>query len=147
MATFRRVGGLNYASNNNITRTFISNNASLNINKQSGYENSKETFRSHIDMSGNSILHVTSIEFQDGTIQTTAYSLNSQSCQQTSSQETDKSQSSTNYSQFKTGINTSAFTSMLDIKDGQNNQSELFGILIEEIQELKKRVASLELKK
>jgi hypothetical protein len=72
MSSFRRYGGLNYASTNNFTRSFISNSDQLNINNVSGLENSKESFNSNIDMSGNSILSVTSLDFSDGTSMTTA---------------------------------------------------------------------------
>ena len=48
MSTFRRYGGLNYSSTNNITRSFISNSDQMNINNFSGLENTKETFKSHI---------------------------------------------------------------------------------------------------
>ena len=67
MSTFRRYGGLNYSANNNITRSRILNSEQLNINNYSGQQNSKEVFASHVDMSGNSILHTGCIYFQDGT--------------------------------------------------------------------------------
>ena len=67
MSSFRRFGGLNYSSNNNITKSFISNSEQMNINNYSGQPNSKEIFASHIDLSGNSILHTGTIYFQDGT--------------------------------------------------------------------------------
>ena len=67
MSTFRRYGGLNYSANNNITRSYISNSEQMNVNNYSGQQNSKEVFASHIDMSGNSILHTGTIYFQDGT--------------------------------------------------------------------------------
>jgi hypothetical protein len=50
MSTFRRYGGLNYASTNNITRNFISNSDQMNINNFSGLENTKETFKSHVEV-------------------------------------------------------------------------------------------------
>jgi len=72
MATFRKYGGLNYSANNNITSSFISNANKTNINTVSGQPNSKEVFASHIDLSGNSILHTGTIYFMDGTSQNTA---------------------------------------------------------------------------
>jgi hypothetical protein len=78
MSTFRRYGGLNYASTNNITRSFISNSDQMNINNFSGLENTKETFKSHIDLSGNSILHTQTIYFQDGTQMSTASNIGGQ---------------------------------------------------------------------
>jgi hypothetical protein len=72
MSTFRRYGGTNFSANHNVTRSFISNSEQMNINNSSGQENSKETFRSHVDMSGNSILHTGTLFFQDGTSMNTA---------------------------------------------------------------------------
>lgn len=72
MSSFRRYGGLNHSATHNVTKSYISNNTHLNINGESGQENSKEIFKSHIDMSGNSILHINYIQFQDGTSQNTA---------------------------------------------------------------------------
>uniref|UniRef100_A0A6C0ITF6 Peptidase S74 domain-containing protein n=1 Tax=viral metagenome TaxID=1070528 RepID=A0A6C0ITF6_9ZZZZ len=67
MSTFRRYGGLNYSANNNIVRSYISNSEQLNTNNYSGLPNSKEIYKSHIDLDGNSILHTGCIYFQDGT--------------------------------------------------------------------------------
>ena len=72
MSTFRRYGGLNYSANNNITKSYISNSEQTNTNNYSGQQNSKEVFASHIDMSGNSILHTGCVYFQDGTSMCTA---------------------------------------------------------------------------
>ena len=72
MSSFRRYGGLNFSANNNITRSYISNTEQMNINNYSGQQNSKEVFASHIDMSGNSMLHTGSIYFQDGTAMSSA---------------------------------------------------------------------------
>ena len=72
MSTFRRYGGLNYSANNNITKSYISNSEQTNTNNYSGQQNSKEVFASHIDMSGNSILHTGCVYFQDGTVMCTA---------------------------------------------------------------------------
>ena len=66
MSTFRKFGGINYSPNNNITRSFVSNSEHLNVSTYSGQENSKEIFKSHIDMSGNSILNVSTLYFIDG---------------------------------------------------------------------------------
>ena len=67
MSSFRRYGGLNFSANNNITKSHILNSEKMNVNNYSGRENSKEVYASHIDMSGNSILHTGTIYFQDGT--------------------------------------------------------------------------------
>ena len=66
MSTFRKFGGINYSANNNITRSFVSNSEHLNVSTYYGQENSKEIFKSHIDMSGNSILNVSTLYFIDG---------------------------------------------------------------------------------
>jgi hypothetical protein len=78
MSSFRRYGGLNFSANNNITRSYISNSEQLNINNYSGQQNSKEVFASHIDMSGNSMLHTGTIYFQDGTSMSTAGNMGAQ---------------------------------------------------------------------
>ena len=67
MSSFRIYGGLNFSANNNITKSYISNSEQMNINNYSGQPNSQEVYASHIDMSGNSILHTGTIYFQDGT--------------------------------------------------------------------------------
>ena len=76
MSTFRKYGGLNYSSTNNITRSFISNSDQMNINNFSGLDNTKETFKSDIDMSGNSILQISSLVFTDGSTITTGNTAN-----------------------------------------------------------------------
>ena len=81
MSSFRRYGGLNFSANNNITRSYISNSEQLNINNYSGQQNSKEIFASHIDMSGNSILHTGTIYFQNGTSMSTAGNVGAQGAQ------------------------------------------------------------------
>ena len=66
MATFRKYGGTNYSPIANIVRHNMFNSKSCSFTT-SGLYNSKETFLSHIDMSGSSILHVGNLYFQDGT--------------------------------------------------------------------------------
>jgi hypothetical protein len=72
MATFRKYGGTQYSATNNVSRSNILNSEQLNINGVSGQLNTKETFLSNIDMSGNSILNIGGLYFQDGTSMTTA---------------------------------------------------------------------------
>lgn len=74
MATFRKYGGTNFSPISNIVRHNIFNSKSSSFNT-SGLYNSKETYLSHIDMSGNSLLHVGNIYFQDGTVLDTATGL------------------------------------------------------------------------
>ena len=70
--SFRRFGGLNYSNTHNFVKSNVSNNTTLNIQNRSGQENSKELFKSHIDMSGNSVLNVGCIYFQNGSVQCSA---------------------------------------------------------------------------
>jgi hypothetical protein len=72
MSSFRRYGGLNYSSTNNVTHSFISNSDQMNINKYSGQQNSTEIFKSNIDLNGNSILQMRSVQFMDGSVQVSA---------------------------------------------------------------------------
>jgi len=81
MSSFRKYGGLNFSANNCITRSYISNSEKMNINYYSGQENSKEVFASHVDMSGNSILHTGTIYFQDGTSMNSASNIGAQGTQ------------------------------------------------------------------
>ena len=78
MSTFRRYGGINSSATNNVVRSYISNSEQMNINNYSGLPNSKETFASHIDLSGNSILHTQTVYFQDGTSMSTAGNIGAQ---------------------------------------------------------------------
>ena len=78
MSSFRRLGGINYASNKNIVRNNVSNTNNLNITNLIGDEKnehiSKILLKSHLDMSNNSIVDVDTIYFTDGTnIQGTIY--------------------------------------------------------------------------
>jgi hypothetical protein len=66
MSNFRKYGGMNYSANNNITKSHISNANNISISNRIGQINSKEIFDSHIDMSGNSVLHLGCLYFQDG---------------------------------------------------------------------------------
>ena len=70
---FRKFGGLNYAATNNIVRNHFSNNDNPTISNQLGDINSKIVCASHLDMSLNSILNISTLYFSDGTVQTTAY--------------------------------------------------------------------------
>ena len=65
---FRRFGGITYSSTNNFVHSEYANNSIMNITTKTGQPNSKELFRSHIDLSGNSILNVACIYFEDGTV-------------------------------------------------------------------------------
>jgi hypothetical protein len=68
MSSFRKFGGINHSATNNIVRSNISNSNHQYVMSFSGQQNSKQKYQSHIDLSGNSILHTGSIYFQDGSI-------------------------------------------------------------------------------
>ena len=72
MSGFRRFGGKNFSATNNITRSFISTSDQMNISNFSGQENTREQFKSHIDMEGNSILHTGTLFFQNGSSMSSA---------------------------------------------------------------------------
>jgi hypothetical protein len=81
MSSFRRYGGLNFSSTNNITKSYISNSEQTNSNTAYGQKNTKEIFDSHLDIIGNSILHTGNIYFQDGTFMFTTGNNGSQGSQ------------------------------------------------------------------
>jgi len=66
--SFRKYGGLDKAAKNNIVRNHYSNSDKPTISDTLGQPNSKIVSLSHIDMSGNSILHIGSLYFQNGTV-------------------------------------------------------------------------------
>jgi hypothetical protein len=66
--SFRKYGGVNRASSNNIVRNQYCNNDNLTISDKLGLLNSKILTESHLDMSNNSILGVSEIYFSNGTI-------------------------------------------------------------------------------
>ena len=72
MSSFRRYGGVNNFRYHCIVKSHISNSRRQNTTEYSGQPNTKEVFASHIDLSGNSILHTGSVYFQDGTSMSSA---------------------------------------------------------------------------
>jgi hypothetical protein len=67
MSSFRQYGGLNRAATNNIVRNHYSNSDNPTISNYLGQWNSKIVSESHLDLSGNSILNVNGIYFDNGT--------------------------------------------------------------------------------
>jgi cytoskeletal protein CcmA (bactofilin family) len=67
MSSFRQYGGLNRAATNNIVRNQYSNSDNPTISNFLGLYNSKIVSESHIDLSGNSILNINGIYFDNGT--------------------------------------------------------------------------------
>lgn len=66
-SSFRNYGGVNNTTSNYATQSHISNAHQMNITQYSGQLNTVEVFYSHIDLTGNSLLHTGCIYFQDGT--------------------------------------------------------------------------------
>ena len=64
--SFKQFGGLNYAAKNNIIGNLYSTSGNLGITSSLGQDNSKIVCQSHLDLSGNSLLHVGNIYFMDG---------------------------------------------------------------------------------
>lgn len=73
MASFRRFGGINRSDRNYVARSYVSSAGTQSITDFNGQANSRDVYASHVDLSGNSILQTYSIQFQDGSVQTTAY--------------------------------------------------------------------------
>jgi len=71
--SFKKFGGLNYSAKNNIVGNLYSSSTNSGTANIIGLENSKITSQSHLDMSANSVMHIGSLYFMDGTIQSTAY--------------------------------------------------------------------------
>jgi len=103
--SFKQFGGLNYAAKNNIIGNLYSNSGNLGIITSLGQDNSKIVCQSHLDLSGNSLLHTGSIYFMDGTVQTTAF-------------QTDPTDGS---AIFKNGINVYKFAHIYGTLDVSNN--------------------------
>jgi len=66
MSSFRQYGGLNRAATNNIVRNHYSNSDNPTISNFLGLYNSKIVSESHLDLSGNSLLNVHAIYFDNG---------------------------------------------------------------------------------
>ena len=71
--SFKKFGGLNYSAKNNIVGNLYTTSINSGTANIIGLENSKITSQSHLDMSANSVLHIGSLYFMDGTVQDTAY--------------------------------------------------------------------------
>ena len=72
MATFKKFGGLDYYEKNNIVTTQNAHTATHSVSGHSGETNTRSVHKSHVDLSGNSLLRVDRIYFNDGTIQSSA---------------------------------------------------------------------------
>ena len=70
--SFKQFGGLTFAAKNNIIGNLYSTTGNLGISSSLGQENSKIISQSHVDLSGNSLMHIGSLYFMDGSVQTTA---------------------------------------------------------------------------
>ena len=70
--SFKQFGGLSFAAKNNIIGNLYSTTGNLGISSSLGQENSKIISQSHVDLSGNSLMHIGSLYFMDGSVQTAA---------------------------------------------------------------------------
>ena len=72
MATFKQFGGLDYYEKNNIVTTHNTHTTTHSVSGHSGETNTRSVHKSHVDLSGNSLLRVDRIYFTDGSIQSSA---------------------------------------------------------------------------
>jgi len=70
--SFKQFGGLSFAAKNNIVGNLYSTSGNLGISNSMGQENSKIISQSHVDLSGNSLMHIGSLYFMDGSVQSSA---------------------------------------------------------------------------
>lgn len=70
--SFRKYGGIQYSPENNSIHCQYSNISNQIIENKSGFKNSEEEFNSSINMTGNSLLNVDCLYFQDGSVQCSA---------------------------------------------------------------------------
>jgi hypothetical protein len=71
--SFRKYGGMNHNAKNNIVKNQYSNNVNQTVSNQIGLTGSSIVCQSNIDLSCNSLVNTSTIQFCDNTIQTTAY--------------------------------------------------------------------------
>lgn len=67
MSSFRKYGGVNQSAVSNYTTSFVSSSNISNVCTSMGQPNAKETSGGHLDLNGNSLLHVGCVYFQNGT--------------------------------------------------------------------------------
>jgi hypothetical protein len=70
---FRRFGGLNYSSSNNIVHSTFSNTSNLTITNQLGNEQSNISVTSNLDMNTNNLFNTGTVAFQTGYINSSPY--------------------------------------------------------------------------
>ena len=70
---FRRFGGLNYSSSNNIVHSTFSNTSNLTITNQLGNEQSNIAVTSNLDMNTNNLFNTGTVSFQTGYINSSPY--------------------------------------------------------------------------
>ena len=70
--SFRQQGGINRAPKNNIVHNNYATSNNQSITNLLGAENSKTVSKSHMDLSGNSLLNTQCVYFMDGTVQCSA---------------------------------------------------------------------------
>ena len=72
MPTFKQFGGLQYSGTHNIVTTYNTHTTTHTVSESIGETNTRSLCKSHLDLSGNSLLRVDGIYFIDGTILRTA---------------------------------------------------------------------------
>ena len=72
MPTFKQFGGLQYSGTHNIVTTYNTHTTTHTVSESIGETNTRSLCKSHLDLSGNSLLRVDGIYFSDGTILRTA---------------------------------------------------------------------------
>jgi|LauGreDrversion4_2_1035121.scaffolds.fasta_scaffold115065_2 hypothetical protein len=73
MSNFKRFGGMHFNAHHNIVKNNIHNSFDGHFHSI-GQSTTKEKLRCHFDLSGNSLLHIGSIYFNDGTYTSTSVS-------------------------------------------------------------------------
>ena len=72
--SFKKYGGINYSSNSNYVKNYVTNSDFLNITQVSGQNtnNTREIFDTNIDLTCHDLINTKTIYFCDGTSQSTA---------------------------------------------------------------------------
>lgn len=76
MTTFKKYGGMAFAPKNNITKSLYATSSNQQITDTMGEENSQLISKSHINMTGSSLLDVQAVFFTNQTHQNTAFDVN-----------------------------------------------------------------------
>ena len=72
MSTFKQFGGLDFYGKNNIVTAHNTHTSTHTVSDHAGQTNTRQVQKSHVDLSGNSLLRVDGIYFLDGSVQRSA---------------------------------------------------------------------------